>query len=415
MNENCVFIGSSTEALPAAKAIASVASALGANVVGWWDRDAFPVGYSTMQCLERIGKKCNAAIMVLSPDDRTYKRGAETRSARDNMLFECGYVAALYGLSRAPIVRLGNVEIPSDLLGITLFQRSTYPQSDDCDSSIFQNDIKADLRIWLTSEIDSSTKLPGVDAALKNALARLKSHRGSAEDFDSLASRVLHQIAELLGDHGITEDLINTINTQSMRNAVSLLAVDVLGPTGWLQPATYRYLAAQIRPYIRKNLRGNGWHIVVSEKLKHAIDTAIDNARTRVGESQTLFDNSTELRWEGGAPSLQMARILRWSKEELRSPIAATIIDIHEAFHVPLFFLPTPESERHVDYILFTDDTGNRSGFWGRAPKYETQTLKGTLPEIGEAWVHFHSLLSDPALLFAKDAQQLETNSLRQA
>jgi hypothetical protein len=413
MNDACIFIGSSTEALPAARAVAKVVSTLGGNVIGWWDGDAFPVGYTTMQCLERIGRRCNAAIIVLSPDDRTYKRGREIRSARDNMLFECGYVAALYGLHRAPIVRLGNVEVPSDLLGITLFQRNTHPQGSDWNAASFENDIKTDLRIWLSSlmdEIDSPTKFPGVEAAMQNAIACLNAHRGSAHDFDLLASSVLHQIAELLGDHGITEDLITTINTQSMRSAVSLFAVDVLGPKGWLQPATYRYLAAQIRPYIRKNLRGNEWHIVVSGQLKQAIQTAVSNAHKRIGHSLTLFDNPAELHWEGGEPKLQMARILRWSREELRSPMAATIIDIHEAFHVPLFFLPATQPERQVDYILFTEDSGKRSGFWGTAPKYETHTLAGPLPVIGDAWGHFHGLLSNPELLFARDAQQLERN-----
>ncbi|HEV7606268.1 MAG TPA: nucleotide-binding protein [Steroidobacteraceae bacterium] len=409
-----VFIGSSTEALPAASAVADVLAKLNVEVVGWWDGGTFKYGNTIAQSLAEVASKCNAAILVMSPDDVTYKRGKETQSARDNLLFETGYFGATYGLTRAPIVKLGDVETPSDLLGIVVFEHSKVPNRPGWDEAAFSAEFQTKMRLWVNGIRAENEKakaefpqLPAVEAALRDALKRLRTYNEPTQGFDEMASSVLNQIADSFGDHGITEKLILDITSSSLTNAVSVFAVDVLGPKGWMQPAAYRYLAAQIRPYIRKNLRENKWHITVSSELKNAIDTAIRNAKVDLPESSTLFDNSEELRWEGGQPNLQIARILRWSDVELRSQMAATIIDIHEAFHVPLFYLPADASERRIDYILFKDGNNKKSGFWGAAPLFDTLRLEGPVPHVKDPWTHFQSQLLDKRLMFAKDARQI--------
>jgi predicted nucleotide-binding protein len=75
---------------------------------------------------ERHASHCNYAIAIMSPDDKSFaalrKRGDERFRARQNVLIELGWFMAHLGRDRAYIVVKGNVEIPSDIVGVEVIR-----------------------------------------------------------------------------------------------------------------------------------------------------------------------------------------------------------------------------------------------------------------------------------------------------
>ena len=114
-----VFIGSSTEAEPAANEVQSLLQADFAEAHHW--RDSFPPGEGTLTSLSKAADGCDFAVLVLSGDDVTISREMERKTARDNITFELGYFMGKIGESRTFILenRPDNIKIASDLLGIT--------------------------------------------------------------------------------------------------------------------------------------------------------------------------------------------------------------------------------------------------------------------------------------------------------
>lgn len=195
--------------------------------------------------------------------------------------------------------------------------------------------------------------------------------------------------------------------------------MDVLGPEAWVSPSAYRYLAAQIRYYLRRNPGGAEPKIIVSPELKAAIDRAISTATTvgddgvrHLPQSLTLFDNPDELRIEVNEPQMEYARVLLWSKEELASRIGDTVITIHDQLAVPLFFIETSadSKERDLDFLAIRHKSGRVTGKINRratfGSPYHLQNLeRGIVPGRGFALDHYWQILEHPRLMFAKDAR----------
>lgn len=116
-----VFIGSSTEALAFAEAIA--AELAKDFTTGLWKNDLFQLGEDTLEGLLRFIQCYDFAVLVLTADDFTKARGVETTSPRDNVIFELGLFMGALGRRRSfPIVVKtveGTPRIPTDLLGNT--------------------------------------------------------------------------------------------------------------------------------------------------------------------------------------------------------------------------------------------------------------------------------------------------------
>jgi hypothetical protein len=114
-----IFIGSSSEALPLAKAIQRELSA--DYRAELWNEHLFELGEDTLNNLLRFIQCYDFAVLVLTGDDFTKSRGRESKSPRDNMIFELGLFMGALGRRRAfPIVAPGkikDVKLPSDLLG----------------------------------------------------------------------------------------------------------------------------------------------------------------------------------------------------------------------------------------------------------------------------------------------------------
>src|SRR5204862_1639116 len=92
-----------------------------------WSKGVFGVGMGTLESLEKATKKNDFAILLLTPDDFANKRGERIIIPRDNVIFELGLFMGALGKDRTFIVHPAdkNVQIPSDLAGITTATFST--------------------------------------------------------------------------------------------------------------------------------------------------------------------------------------------------------------------------------------------------------------------------------------------------
>jgi hypothetical protein len=114
-----VFVGSSTEGLDIAKAVqANLDFCCECQI---WSQGVFGLSEGPMESLIRNAGNYDFAILVVTPDDIVISRGAESPSARDNVLFELGLFIGRIGRDRTFMVieRDAGIKIPSDLTGIT--------------------------------------------------------------------------------------------------------------------------------------------------------------------------------------------------------------------------------------------------------------------------------------------------------
>jgi predicted nucleotide-binding protein len=114
-----VFIGSSTEALHIAELIQ-----LGLDKVAectLWSQGPFKMSQTVVESIVDASAQYDFAVIVLTPDDMTTKRGESYPSARDNVIFELGLFTGALGRARTFMVfpDSGSSHLPSDLAGVT--------------------------------------------------------------------------------------------------------------------------------------------------------------------------------------------------------------------------------------------------------------------------------------------------------
>jgi Predicted nucleotide-binding protein containing TIR-like domain len=116
------FIGSSTEGLPYAKALAHHLEA--ADVaVEQWNLSTFALGLTTVEALEEALARCSFAAFIATGDDKTISRGRAKISPRDNIVFEFGLFAGRLTRERTYLLLpagVSSLSLPSDLLGVTV-------------------------------------------------------------------------------------------------------------------------------------------------------------------------------------------------------------------------------------------------------------------------------------------------------
>jgi len=110
-----IFVASSTTDLELAQEVAEFLSGL-EGVQGECWKDQFPLGLLTFEALEQMLQKCLGAVFVLS--------AANVHDINNNVMIELGLVAGRMGRARVAIYTVGDVQLPSDLAGITCIQNS---------------------------------------------------------------------------------------------------------------------------------------------------------------------------------------------------------------------------------------------------------------------------------------------------
>jgi predicted nucleotide-binding protein len=115
-----VFIISSAEALPIARAVQS-AFEYDPFLVTVWTDGVFKVANYTLQSLEDEIDKSDFAVAIAHPDDKVESRNENWPQSRDNVVFELGLFMGRLGRARAILMepRGEKVKLPSDLAGVT--------------------------------------------------------------------------------------------------------------------------------------------------------------------------------------------------------------------------------------------------------------------------------------------------------
>jgi len=114
-----VFVGSSSERLPVAKAIQSLLDF--ECEVTLWSQGVFGLSQFAFDELVRSVESSDFAILVVDADDTRESRGESAEVARDNVVFEYGLFSGALGRSRSFLVhdRTRPPVLPTDLLGLT--------------------------------------------------------------------------------------------------------------------------------------------------------------------------------------------------------------------------------------------------------------------------------------------------------
>jgi CRP/FNR family cyclic AMP-dependent transcriptional regulator len=115
-----VFIISSVEALPIARAVQNAFDHDPFTVVVWTD-GIFRASQYSIESLEAELDQSDFAIAIAQPDDVTESRGQAIPTPRDNVIFELGFFMGRLGRHRSLLLepRGEEVKLPSDLTGIT--------------------------------------------------------------------------------------------------------------------------------------------------------------------------------------------------------------------------------------------------------------------------------------------------------
>ncbi|SDY19590.1 TIR domain-containing protein [Nitrosomonas sp. Nm33] len=114
-----IFIGSSVEGLNVAYAIQQNLTYDAEATV--WDQGVFELSKTTIESLDQVLNIVDFGVFVFHPDDEIKMRGKNSKTIRDNVLFELGLFIGKLGRDRVFFVIPDgvNIHIPSDLIGIT--------------------------------------------------------------------------------------------------------------------------------------------------------------------------------------------------------------------------------------------------------------------------------------------------------
>ena len=114
-----VFVGSSREGRAIAEQL-QLGMEDELEITLWW-QGPFGLSKGPLESLDRAIREFEFAILVLTPDDLSYKRGKELKTPRDNVLFELGLFMGALGRDRTFVVCApdDSLELPSDFAGFT--------------------------------------------------------------------------------------------------------------------------------------------------------------------------------------------------------------------------------------------------------------------------------------------------------
>lgn len=115
-----VFIGCSTKELATAKHL--VSNLRHSTETTIWSQGVFGPTRGILEELVEKAKRFDYAILLLSPDDKTEKKGEIKKSPRDNIIFELGLFIGTLGRDKTFIVYCedDDIHIPSDFDGVKM-------------------------------------------------------------------------------------------------------------------------------------------------------------------------------------------------------------------------------------------------------------------------------------------------------
>ena len=119
MQKPAIFIGSSSEALTVADAVAEKLGDVAETTV--WNEGVFKPGESFLESLVNALDQFDFAILIMTADDVVTVRENTTFQPRDNLLFELGLFMGRLGRSRTFVLcpTTDRPKLPSDLAGVT--------------------------------------------------------------------------------------------------------------------------------------------------------------------------------------------------------------------------------------------------------------------------------------------------------
>lgn len=132
-----IFIASSSEGLPVARAVEKHFKAFGFEKVNTWKEGVFAQNQSYLESLDLAAHLFDYGIFCLTPDDIREMRNEKSEVPRDNVLFELGLFMGRLDRDRAFILAESSVSIPTDLKGINI-GRYTTPNNDDFMTAVNQ-------------------------------------------------------------------------------------------------------------------------------------------------------------------------------------------------------------------------------------------------------------------------------------
>jgi hypothetical protein len=117
-----IFVASSAEAACPGGPLENVCELLegeGHTPLPW--KEAFPLGKNQLDSLHDVAYSVDAAIFILTGDDKTWYRETLSTTPRDNLIFEYGLFSGHLGNGSAIALLSGasKPRMPSDLNGIT--------------------------------------------------------------------------------------------------------------------------------------------------------------------------------------------------------------------------------------------------------------------------------------------------------
>ena len=152
-----IFIGSSTEELWIAQYVKDLLQQKNFEVTIWneslWDSSVFKINNNYLSDLLKATLKYDYGILIGTRDDKVEYRGNIVMSPRDNVIFELGLFLGRLGTSKCAFLLELNVNLLSDLKGLTLtfFDRNDKKSiSDAVDqiSKMFENSSDEELNLF---------------------------------------------------------------------------------------------------------------------------------------------------------------------------------------------------------------------------------------------------------------------------
>lgn len=127
-----IFIASSSESLPIARALRTSFAADPFTVTLWTDDDVFTPSSYSLESLEEALDRSDFGIVIAAGDDTVISRQQRRPVPRDNVTFELGLFIGRLGRKRTLLLepRTSRVKLASDLFGLTTVRYDWDPNAD---------------------------------------------------------------------------------------------------------------------------------------------------------------------------------------------------------------------------------------------------------------------------------------------